>query len=65
MTTLPISQQEVLVENGGLDSEWRELLEHLLSQGRSAGADLVEIFLERNDNVGLLVEQDLVTSVTP
>jgi len=32
-------------------------LEPLLAGGRSAGADLVEVFLERSDHLGLLAEQ--------
>ncbi|MDA0963881.1 MAG: hypothetical protein O3C02_02325, partial [Cyanobacteria bacterium] len=33
--------------------------------GKAAGADLVEIFLERTDHLGVLAEQDTITSVTP
>lgn len=40
-------------------------LEHLLSEGRRAGADLVEVFLERTDHIGVLAEQDRITSVSP
>nr|WP_254428112.1 TldD/PmbA family protein [Synechococcus sp. WH 8101] len=40
-------------------------LEHLLTEGRRAGADLVEVFLERTDHIGVLVEQDRITSVSP
>ena len=31
----------------------------------SAGADLVEVFLERTDHIGVLAEQDTITSVSP
>ena len=44
---------------------WRDLLETLLNRGASAGADLVEVFMERTDHLGLLAEQDLITSVNP
>ena len=43
----------------------RDLLETLLNRGASAGADLVEVFMERTDHLGLLAEQDLITSVNP
>ena len=44
---------------------WRNRLEALLSQGRAAGADLVEVFLERTDHLGVLAEQERITSVSP
>jgi TldD protein len=50
---------------GILDSHWSPALEDLLACGRSAGADLVEVFLERTDHLGVLAEQDTITSVTP
>ncbi|MFM2157747.1 MAG: hypothetical protein RLZZ124_221, partial [Cyanobacteriota bacterium] len=49
----------------GFGSHWSPRLESLLAAGRSAGADLVEIFLERTDHLGLLAEQERITSVTP
>jgi len=52
-------------DTGSLDSRWTPALEDLLACGRSAGADLVEIFLERTDHLGVLAEQDKITSVTP
>ena len=51
--------------SGGFDTTWSERLESLLACGRSAGADLVEVFLERTDHLGVLAEQDTITSVTP
>ena len=50
---------------GGFDTTWRSRLESLLSSGRGSGADLVEVFLERTDHIGLLAEQDTITSVSP
>jgi len=47
------------------DSLWRGRLEPLLAAGRAAGADLVEVFLERTDHIGILAEQEAITSVTP
>ena len=43
----------------------RDLLELLLHRGRAAGADLVEVFVERTDHLGVLAEQEAITSVTP
>ncbi len=48
-----------------LDSQWQGRLELLLAAGRAAGADLVEIFLERFDRLSVLAEQERVTSVNP
>jgi TldD protein len=48
-----------------LDTSWRSRLERLLGAGRAAGADLVEVFLERSDHLGVLAEQDGITSVSP
>ncbi|MEO1002980.1 MAG: TldD/PmbA family protein [Cyanobacteria bacterium J06638_7] len=48
-----------------LDAGWRPRLESLLAAGRAAGADLVEVFLERTDHLGVLAEQDGITSVSP
>jgi TldD protein len=44
---------------------WRSLLEPVLAGGRAAGADLVEVFLERTDHIGVLAEQEAITSVSP
>ncbi len=48
-----------------LDPNWRRRLEPLLAAGRAAGADLVEVFLERTDHLGVLAEQEAITSVSP
>ena len=48
-----------------LDEGWRPRLEELLAAGMAAGADLVEIFVERNDHLSLLAEEDRITSVSP
>ena len=52
-------------DTGCLDHRWTSALEDLLACGRGAGADLVEVFLERTDHLGVLAEQDVITSVTP
>jgi TldD protein len=46
-------------------NQWKDLLETLLNRGARAGADLVEVFLERTNHVGVLAEQDQITSVNP
>ena len=46
-------------------NQWKDLLETLLNRGAGAGADLVEVFLERTDHVGVLAEQEQITSVNP
>jgi len=48
-----------------LDEAWRDRLDGLLDLGRAAGADLVEVFLERTDSLSVSAEQDRITSVTP
>ena len=47
------------------DNTLRPQIEELLSLGQSAGADLVEIFLEKSDNISLLAEQDNISNVSP
>lgn len=46
-------------------SPWEQRLNMLLNAGLGAGADLVEVFLERTDHLGVLAEQDKITSVSP
>lgn len=46
-------------------SSWEQRLNALLNAGMGAGADLVEVFLERTDHLGVLAEQDKITSVSP
>jgi len=47
------------------DEGWIRRLEPLLAAGQAAGADLVEVFLERTNHLGVLAEQDTITSVSP
>ena len=54
-----------MVAADAFDQNWMLRLEALLASGRAAGADLVEIFLERTDHLGVLAEQDTITSVSP
>lgn len=48
-----------------MDQSWRPRLEELLAAGMAAGADLVEVFVERNDQLSVLAEQERITSVSP
>ncbi len=47
------------------DETLKPQIEELLSLGKSAGADIVEIFLEKSDNLSLLAEQDDISNVSP
>ena len=47
------------------DDTIRPQIEELLAVGMSAGADLVEVFLEKSDNITLLAEQDIISNVSP
>ena len=47
------------------DETLKPLLEELLALGKTAGADIVEIFLEKSDNISLLAEQDNISNVSP
>jgi TldD protein len=47
------------------DQTWQAPLATLLGLGRAAGADLVEIFLERVNYISCLAEEDTITSISP
>ena len=47
------------------DETLKPQVEELLSIGKSAGADLVEIFLEKSDNISILAEQEDISNVSP
>ena len=47
------------------DETLKPQIEELLYLGKSAGADLVEVFLEKSDNISLLAEQDDISNVSP
>ena len=44
---------------------WKGRLETLFAAGRAAGSDLVEVFMASTNHIGLLAEQDTITSVSP
>ncbi len=48
-----------------LETNSKQILETVISKGSSAGADIVEVFIESTDSVSLLAENDIVTSVSP
>ena len=47
------------------DSTWEATLSTLLGLGRTAGADFVEFFLERNNYISCQAEDDTITSLSP
>jgi TldD protein len=47
------------------DQTWEAPLSTLLGLGRAAGADLVEVFLERVNFISCLAEEDTITSISP
>lgn len=47
------------------DETWRAPLSTLLGLGRAAGADFVEFFLERNNYISCLAEDNAITSISP
>ena len=65
MTTTTSTLKSDFLDIESSSESLKQNLEELLAYGVSAGADLVEIFLEQAENIGVLAEQDLITSVTP
>ena len=63
MTTTKVKQSDL--NNADFGVEIQNDLEYLINLGISSGADLVEIFLEKTNNISLLAEQDRITSVNP
>ncbi|MGF1461181.1 MAG: TldD/PmbA family protein [Leptolyngbyaceae cyanobacterium] len=47
------------------DASWRSPLSTLLGLGRAAGADFVEFFLERNQYISCMAEDDAITGISP
>ena len=47
------------------DLTWEKPLSTLLGLGRAAGADFVEFFLEKNNYISCLAEDEQITSITP
>ncbi|MBE9176968.1 TldD/PmbA family protein [Oculatella sp. LEGE 06141] len=47
------------------DDTWGAPLSTLLGLGRAAGADFIEFFLERDNYISCLAEDDAITSISP
>ncbi|WP_339461774.1 PmbA/TldA family metallopeptidase, partial [Nodularia spumigena] len=47
------------------DDTWEAPLATLLGLGRAAGADFIELFLERRNYISCLAEDDAITSISP
>ncbi|NEP18135.1 MAG: TldD/PmbA family protein [Leptolyngbya sp. SIO4C1] len=47
------------------DHTWEAPLSMLLGLGRAAGADFIEFFLERNNYISCMAEEDAITSISP
>lgn len=47
------------------DLTWEKPLSTLLGIGRASGADFIEFFLEKNNYISCLAEDDIITSITP
>ena len=58
-------KEELSYTNASFGAHWLMTLESLLNYGKRSGADFIEIFLENSDHIGVLAEQDLITSVSP
>ena len=65
MEKITNSPSKIIQNAEAFNSSWKSLLEDLLAFGKSSGADFIEIFLENTDHIGVLAEQDAITSVNP
>ena len=63
MTSTKVKNTNPINDDFGV--EIKNELENLINLGIASGADLVEIFLEKTNNISLLAEQDSITSVNP
>ena len=62
ITTLTKNQ---IISSEPLGTQLKRALEDLIGRGTNAGADLVEIFIENLDHIGVLAEEDEITNVNP
>jgi TldD protein len=65
LRTQEISHLDYVADRDRFDESWRVPLSTLLGLGRSAGADFVEFFLEHNQFVSCMAEDDAITSISP
>ena len=59
------SNIDVVSNSSFTDDKIKTQLEDLISYGRAAGADFIEVFIESSDYLGILAEEDKITSVNP
>lgn len=68
-STLLLSQElphlDYTANRDRFESSWEAPLSTLLGLGRAAGADFLEIFLERVNYISCLAEDDAITSLSP
>jgi TldD protein len=60
-----LTAEQYQTQTNRLDATWQDALSTLLGLGRAAGADLIEFFLERNNYISCLAEEDIITSISP
>ncbi len=65
MTYTLTKNQDILASSQFTADVVRSQLEDLISYACASGADFIEIFIEDSDFIGLLSEQDTITSVNP
>ncbi|MGD1930479.1 MAG: TldD/PmbA family protein [Leptolyngbyaceae cyanobacterium] len=65
LSTQEITQLHYDATRDRFDESWRGPLSTLLGLGRSAGADFVEFFLERNQYISCMAEDDAITGISP
>ena len=56
---------KLLTNEINFDETNKTLLEELINFGCTLGVDFIEIFLESSDNISVLAEEDIITSVSP
>nr|YP_002049464.1 putative modulator of DNA gyrase; TldD [Paulinella chromatophora]ACB43254.1 putative modulator of DNA gyrase; TldD [Paulinella chromatophora] len=59
---MKIHTKKIVDQHSNFSSAWKNMLEDLLLYGLRAGADLIEIFLERSNSIGALSEQGIITN---
>ena len=65
LQTSDLLQRSYTATRERFDSSWEDTLSTLLGLGRAAGADFVELFLERSNYISCLAEEDAITSISP
>ncbi len=65
LRTAEIPKLDYSMPRDRFDESWRAPLSTVLGLGRAAGADFVELFLERNQYISCMAEDDAITSISP